>query len=287
MTRIIALALVVAAAFGGAPPALAADVRVHYLLDERSIRTVEATAEVAIGLFTDAACATTLSTTSLALADVDLLARVTPTSLGATPKAPKAAELRHTLRGVPAAAPLYARVDGAGVVPIGGACQVQSVAVPTTDTPVLVDANGTVLGPYGVAADRGYPVWLRAAGDVSYAVVVEATEIRGLDYQLSYEAADCSSPPLIYADFYPVLLFFPSVSRGTTLYHPVGPPTQRVARAWSYEAEMPASCGGGAFVPPHHCCLPLPPNQIFANDYLETATTDIGQYQAPFRVELR
>jgi hypothetical protein len=285
-TRTAVLLLALLGATLGTPNAFAVDVRVHYLLEERAIRTVDAASEVQLALFTDAACTSSTFATTLALRDVDLLARVAATTLRGAPKAAKAAELRHTLRDVPAAAPLYARVVGAGVVPIGTACQVQSIPVPPRHTPVVVDAAGTVLGPYGIAADWGYPVWLRASGDLTYAALVEATEIRGTADDLYFEATDCSSPPLIYADIYWMLVFFPSVSRGDTLYYPVSPLSQRVVRSHGYEAETPADCSAGVFVPPHHCCRQILPGP-FAADFLETSTTDIGQYEAPFRVELR
>ncbi|MEO6027508.1 MAG: hypothetical protein ABIR79_11635 [Candidatus Binatia bacterium] len=286
-TRTALLTFAVLSALLAPARADAADVRVHYLLEERALRAADASSPVHIALFTDAACTTATFEATLALGDVDLLARVAATRLRGAPKTPKSAELSHTLRSVPAAAPLYARVSGPGVVSVGSACQIQNVAVPPRGMPVLVDAAGTVLGPYGLSADRGFPVWIRPSGDLTYAVVVETTTMHGDAPDLYYEAADCSSAPLIYADYYSQLLFFQSVSRGTTLYYPVSSPSQHVARAHTYEAATPADCSSGAFVPPHHCCHAFSPGQSFPADFLATDTTDIGQYVAPFHVELR
>jgi hypothetical protein len=286
-TRTALLTFAVLSALIATPRADAADVRVHYLLDERALRAVDASSPVQIALFTDASCTAATFAAALALGDVDLLARVATTRLRGAPKAAKSADLSHTLRNVPAAAPLYARVTGPGIVPVGSACQIQNGAVPPRGMPVLVDAAGTVLGPYGLSADNGFPVWIRPFGDLTYAVVVESTTMHGDAPELYYEAADCSSAPLIYADYYSQLLFFQSVSRGTTLYYPASPPSQRVARARTYEAATPADCSSGAFVPPHHCCHAFSPGQTFPGDFLSTDTTDIGQYVAPFHVELR
>ena len=269
-----------------ATPAAAADVRVSYLLDERALRAADASSPVRIGLYGDAACTAPAVETTLTLADVDVLVRVAATPLRGVPKAAKAVELRHTLRDVPPAAPLYARIDGNGVVPIGGACQVQTVGSPPHDSPMIVDGAGTVLGPYAVAADRGFPIWLRAFGDLTYGVAIEWGEIRGLADSLFFEAADCSSAPLVYADVYSLMMFFSSVSDGDVLYHPIAPPTQRVAHGSAYEVPTPADCASGTFVPPHHCCRAMT-GAGFAADFLETGTTDITQYVPPFHVELR
>lgn len=283
-----ALAVAATALHASPTPARTADVRVHYLLDERMLRAAGAATPVTIALFTDAACTAPSHETTLALGDVDLLLRVARTPLRGVPKAAKAVELRHTVRDVPPAAPLYARVTGADLAPIGDPCQVQTTAVaPARNSPVIVDGAGTVLGPYDVSASDGQPTWLRSAGDLSYAVAIEWGRIRGTEWQLFYEAADCSSPPLIYADYYSQLLFFPSVRVGDLLYYPAAPPIQRVTHASANEADTPADCGGGVFVPPRLCCRAYPSTQTFAADFLETATTDVGGYEPPFHVELR
>jgi hypothetical protein len=286
MRRLAVVLATVSSIVAAASSASAADLRVRYLLEERSLRSVEAASPVVIALFGDPACATVASTTTLALRDVDLLARVGTTTLRGAPKAPKTAELAHTLVNVPAVAPLYARVTGPGVVPVGGDCQVQTVAVPAQNVPVIVDAAGAVLGPYAVAADTGFPVWLRAFDGLTYAVSIEWGELRGVTDILYFEAADCSSPPLLFTDIYPQLLFFPSALRGDTLYHPIAAPSSRTVRAWSQSGETPPDCGGAAFVPPHHCCRPIT-GPTFTNEFLETGTTDVGHYVPPFRVELR
>lgn len=269
-----------------ATPAAAADVRLSYLVAERGLRTVDASTPVRIGLYGDAACSASLHETTLTLGDIDVLTRTAATPLRGAPKPAKAVELRHTLRDVPDAAPLYARIDGDGMIPIGPACQVQTVASPLRNSPVIVDGAGAVLGPYAVAADTGFPIWLRASGDLTYGVAVEWGEIRGLAWELYFETTDCSSTPLLYTDYYSLMMFFPSVSDGDVLYHPVAPPTQRVAHASAYEVPTPADCSSGTFVPPHHCCQAMS-GSGFAADFLATGTIDITQYRPPFHVELR
>lgn len=283
-----ALAVVATVLHASSTPARGADVRVHYLLDERSLRAADAATPVTVALFPDSSCTAPSHETTLALGDVDLLVRVARTPLRGVPKPAKAVELRHTVRDVSPVAPLYARVTGAGLTPIGDPCQVQTTAVvPPRDSPVIVDGAGTVLGPYDVSAASGQPIWLRSAGDLSYGVAIEWGQIRGIEWQLFYEAADCSSPPLIYADYYSQLLFFPSVRVGDLLYYPTAPPAQRVTRATANEVDTSADCGGGVFVPPRLCCRAFTWTQTFAADFLETATTDVGGYQPPFHVELR
>lgn len=269
--------------------ALAADLPVHYLLDERAIRKVDAASPATIALFTDARCAIGVFTTTLPLRDVDALVRVPATPLRGIPKPPKTAELRHTLHGVPAVAPLYARVTGNGITPIGIECQVQSIPAPPANTPVLIDGTGTVLGPYGVSTDYvGRPVWIRSSGDLTYTVSVDPTELYGSAWDLYFEAPDCSSPPLIYAQDYEIELFYGSVSHGSTLYYPLGAPSQRTVTAKSYWAATSANCGSdGIFAPPDHCCVPIVPGPSYTNEFIATATTDLGQFTPPFHAELR
>ncbi len=269
--------------------ALATDVPVHYLLDERAIRTSDAASMVTIGLFTDPGCTVGVLETTLPLANIDVLARVSVTALRGTPKSAKIAELRHVLHGVPAVAPLYMRVVGAGVAPIGKVCQVQSVPAAPANMPVLVDATGTVLGPYGVSSDSsGRPAWIRSSGDLTYTVSVDPTELYGSDWELYFEAPDCSSSPLMVAEWYSLELFYGSVSHGSTLYYPIGSPSQRLVTARSYYAATPAKCGGGdVFAPPDHCCHAFTPTPTSSALYIETATTDLGQFVPPFHAELR
>jgi hypothetical protein len=269
--------------------ALAADVPLKYLIEERPLRTTDASASVQIALFTDAACTASAFSTTLRLGDIDLLARVPAMTPRGSLAPVKAAEIRHTLRDVTAASPLYARVVGSGIVPVGGECQVQSIPVPPRNMPVLVDEVGTVLGPYGVATDLGRPIWLRAAGQLTYAIAVESNVLYGTTSSLYFEAPDCSSPPLIYADYYSQELFYPSVSRDRTLYHPAGTPTERVVTAKSEIGGTPAQCmaAGGAFVPPHHCCQAVGAGQTFRAQFIETGTFDLGQFVFPLHVELR
>lgn len=283
-TTMLTLALLVQAA-----AARAADLPIRYLLDERALRTADATTTVDVALAADAACAVPTFQTTLRLGDVDLLARVPATALHGSAKPPRMAELRHVLHDVPVSAPLYVRIDGAGIVPIGGACQVQTVATPPQSAPTLVDAAGTVLGPYGVVTDfGGGPALLRGSGDVIYSLTVYTTALEGTAWELFFEAPDCSSPPLIYSEYYSYELVYGSVAHGSTLYYPVGQAGQRAVRARSYAASAPNDCGGyGAFVPPDHCCVPLPVGTTFDGTFIPTTTLDLAQFQPPFHVELR
>jgi hypothetical protein len=112
MTTRTALLLFAFVAHAGA--AHAGDVPMRYLLEERAVRTVDASATATIELFTDPGCTVDVFATTLPLGDVDLLVRVPAMSLRGAPKPTKAAELRHVLHGVPAVAPLYARITGPG-----------------------------------------------------------------------------------------------------------------------------------------------------------------------------
>lgn len=286
--RVTALALALAL-LARAASAAAADVPLRYLVDERALRTADAATTVDVGLFSDAACGSPTFQTTLRLGDVDLLARVPGTALRGAAKPPRMAELRHVLHEAPPSAPLYARVAGTGIVPIGGDCQAQTIATPPQSAPMLVDAAGTMLGPYGVVTDfGGGPSLLRGSGDLVYSLTVYTTALGGTAWELFFEAPDCSSPPLIYSEYYSYELVFGSVLHGSTLYYPAGATSQRTVRSESYAAPAPGDCNGyGTFVPPDHCCVPLVPGPTFDGVFTPTATLDLAQFQPPFHVELR
>lgn len=124
---ILALLLTVVATAGVAH---AADVRVTYVIDAKALRSgAPAGTALTFELHASAACAAPVATSVVNVEDVTLLATVKAAGVTAGPKRKQMTEIRHVLTGVAPQAAFYLRVTGDGVVPIGGACQLQHASV--------------------------------------------------------------------------------------------------------------------------------------------------------------
>jgi hypothetical protein len=112
----------------------ATDVRVSYLLETKSFKTAVAGTPLTLSLYTNAACAgspaASVIVNSDALALIEPLKRTTPKH-GTKP--PDTSRVEHVMSGVTASPLFYLTVTGSGVVPVGGACQVQHAAVNGSD----------------------------------------------------------------------------------------------------------------------------------------------------------
>jgi hypothetical protein len=100
----------------------AADVPVRYTVDDRSLRAAVSGTPLTFSLYSDAGCTTSIHAQVVNAEDVRIISRLKRATPAGAVKPPKADELITTLTGVPAASPMYLRVTGPGVTPVGGAC---------------------------------------------------------------------------------------------------------------------------------------------------------------------
>jgi hypothetical protein len=203
-------------------------------------------------------------------------------------KPPKTTDIRATLTGVSPAAPLYAKVTGTGITPVGGACQVQaaSAAGALAGSLVTRDGNGMVLGPFDPSS--GYFV-MSDGGTLFAAYATPAGFFPTNGFQ--YASTNCTGPRLSFAQttgggWLPVL----DGVDGTTLYY--GPATAPLTFVGSqdYAPEIPANCvaPGQLFVPPDRCCCTGPTCYPgFSMNVGPPSSMDISGIVPPFSVSLQ
>ncbi len=146
--------------------AQAADVPVRYTIDAEVLKGAVSGTSLTFGLYTDAGCATLAASQSKTVDNVF----ITPLKLfkpkgGVKP--PKAAEIRTTLTGTPAVSPIYLKVTGTGIAPIGGACQVQQAGAGSSLIAFArVDNAGATVTSFGGSGTTGANVDVSSSGDV-------------------------------------------------------------------------------------------------------------------------
>jgi hypothetical protein len=131
-------------------PALADDVPVQYLVDQKPLKEAVAGTQLSFSLYADSACSDLLSTAGRVVEDlvIERLALVRPKG---APKSPKVARISTFLTGVDPEGTMYLQVTGTGITPIGPACQPQ-VAVPQVPTPrTLTPGSASTLEAYECA----------------------------------------------------------------------------------------------------------------------------------------
>lgn len=136
----------------------AADVRVTYLVDAKTLKaSAPAGTALTFALHTNGACSAPVASQSVNVEDVTLLETVKAAGVKSGPKPPKGMiEMRHVMTGVSAQPAFYLKVTGAGITPVGGACQLQYasyadtavVAPPASCPPDAVIAGGSCVDKY-------------------------------------------------------------------------------------------------------------------------------------------
>ena len=153
----------------------------------------------------------------------------------------------------PAGCTLYL-ADEAGTV----ACPSIKGCTPGGRTPgvAIVDAAGTVLGPYAVTSNAV----IRTLGSTTMAFPLAANAM-GFFQSLSlyYVSGDCSGAPLLYVQFVDNAsrLIFYGQALGDTLYYAAAPRADLTAHSMSVEPSTQADCSGGVFAPPDKCCFAI------------------------------
>jgi hypothetical protein len=263
----------------------AADVPVVYTVDTTALKLAISGTPLTFELHTNATC-TALTHTQVLTIDATTMQSVLKRSKPKNGvKPPKTTDIRATLTGVSPAAPLYAKVIGTGITPIGGACQVQAATAggASTGTLVIKDANGTLMGPFDISGsfvldDAGAPV-LTSAPPSGF--------VDGLT--LYYTSTDCSGSPVLFATSTGGGYLRQAAGvYGTDLYYFPITGTPDTANSQEYRPEIPANCAfpGAIFTPPDRCCCSAPTcfQFPFSSLFAPPLQMDISGFVPPFSV---
>jgi hypothetical protein len=267
--------------------ARAADVPVTYTVDTTALKLAISGTNLTFQLYTDGACTSLAHTQVLTVDNTNLLSVLKRSKPKNGVKPPKTTDVRATLTGVGPAAPLYLKVTGTGITPIGGACQVQaSTTVGQSGVNlVLKDANGVVVGPLEFSGNA-----MLSDGGVLVLGYVPPAGFNQFT-QFFYTSTDCSGPKL-YQAFLAAggyAQYLDGVD-GTTLYH--GPATGPVTayNSYDYAPEIPTNCTGPGqlFNLPNRCCCTSPTCTVGSSTNLgPPSTMDVSGFVPPFSASLQ
>jgi len=137
----------------------AAELPVSYTVDEKALKTAVAGTNVTFDLYTDNACTSPIAhTETVPIENVDIISRLKLLKpKNALVKPPTTDELRHTLTGVNTDRPLFLKVTGTGVTPVGGACQAQGALADLAMSPVTITIR------FGLTHSRNWGISTRIA----------------------------------------------------------------------------------------------------------------------------
>lgn len=269
--------------------AVAADVPVVYTVDTTALKLAISGTNLTFELHTNATC-TALAHSQVLTIDATSMQSVLKRSKPKNGvKPPKTTDIRATLTGVGPAAPLYAKVTGTGITPVGGACQAQAASTFGASATGLIvkDANGTVMGPLQngslILSDGGTPVATQAQ---------PSGFIQGSSF--AYASNDCTGPKLTYATGLSNNYFVHDQVGidGTTLwYGPVSAPLTSYNSS-DYAPEIPANCvaPGQIFTPPDRCCCSAPvcfTGGPYTANFSPALSMDISAFVPPFTASLQ
>lgn len=134
----------------------AADIQVGYRVDAKSLKSnTPAGTPLSFQLYTDSTCATSaggpqvVNVESVTLIEAPKLIKVKN-----GPKPPQVAEIRYTMTGITPQPAFYAKVTGAGITPIGSACQLQLASVGGTEPPPLPTCPSDSVKSGNVCVDK-------------------------------------------------------------------------------------------------------------------------------------
>lgn len=187
--------LVLVAVLALAPAAEAADIQVTYRVDAKALKVgTPAGTPLTFQLYSDSACTTAAGAAQVVNVEaVSLIEAPKLIKVKGGPKPPSVAEINYTMTGIAPQPAFYAKVTGAGVTPVGGACQLQpGQARPSI--PVLVDSNGTTLGNLTGVGSGAIGVLVRRAGISTVFLLNGSTGLYG-NYAVYYTSSDCSGQP--------------------------------------------------------------------------------------------
>jgi hypothetical protein len=267
--------------------ARAADLQVTYTVQEKQLKAAIATTPLTFELHGNGTCTALVQSTAVAVENVSLITKLKQFTPKNDTKLPNTVELRTVLAGVAPAAPLYLKVTGTGVVPVGGACQVQAAAGlgsgPATGR-VVKDVNGATLGAFDEAS-FGRNTLLSVGGRQAFASVTpNGFALASVD--LVFTSSGCTGPALYYVDS--TSLVTVAYALGTTLYAYPATGTSTTYNSRLHREPLIVSqteCNlyfaGAPFVAPDGCCIP----ETSTTDLAPVLTEDVSGFVPPFHVE--
>ena len=137
LARALALALLVRGS------ASASDLPLTYTVEEIPLKAVPAGTALTFELFSDRTCTASMGAVNVPIESVTLLSRLKLLTPRGAPKQPRTVEMRHMVLVGSVPSPLYLRVGGPGVVPVGGSCQAQPAATAGGGSCSPEEATGT------------------------------------------------------------------------------------------------------------------------------------------------
>jgi hypothetical protein len=124
----------------------AGDLPVGYRADFRAFRTgAVAATPLTFTLYADPACTTAVASQVVSAGAVGVIEKPKTVAPRGAPRVPATVRLVTTLPGVTAGGNLYLQVTGAGIAPVGGACQAQAAV----DQGSLATLPGVTIAPFG------------------------------------------------------------------------------------------------------------------------------------------
>lgn len=111
--------------------ASAADMQVHYTVDYKALKAAVSGTVLTFAVYSDSGCTTLVDGSTRAIDDVDLIERVKRFTPKGGVKPPATARLVEVLDGLSSPLTVYLQVTGTGIVPVGGACQLQHISADT------------------------------------------------------------------------------------------------------------------------------------------------------------
>ncbi len=131
----------------------ASDLPVTYTVEEKPLKAAVAGTQLTFTLHRNASCADpSLHTVVWPIEAVTFLARLKMFTPKNGTKIPNTVEIHHLLYNVLATGPLYLKVTGTGITPVGGLCQLQSAQkrelLPAVTVVIRKDLNS--IGAWGI-----------------------------------------------------------------------------------------------------------------------------------------
>lgn len=158
MTRATRFGLLIAATFAWAMPtrAMSADVPVSYKVDSRALKSASVAGNnLTFELYSDSGCTSAVASKVVDIADASILIKqYTLARVKGGSSISKVSQIETVLTGVTVSESLYLKVTGAGIVAVGGDCQVQQSSTPAAAYAARsLECTSTSLTTFGIAAN--------------------------------------------------------------------------------------------------------------------------------------
>ncbi len=296
MSRLVSLVVLTFLAL--APATHAATLQIDYVVDAKVLKKdAAAGTQLTFEIYGDAACNSLVASDTAAIESVALLEQPRLIRVKRGPTVPQAAKIHHQITSSEAPSQVYAKVTGAGISPLGGACQLQAASVGHVPRAVVKDTNGAVLGAFqsglsfaGLTFGESDVVVIDLGSTVCPLFLYPNTP-GGLFGRASangsgvfYPGSGCTGGPLLSPAGQ---AFAPSceIGVGQIAYARPSLPSSASTPVLSYATQgyTSGTCGG-AFTAPDTCCFPFSGSVLVGPP---SASRDLSVFTPPYTVELQ